>query len=63
MRRLIGYAITSVCRMALLCVLGIRRPTSIQREQDSFTSRLDRVPERQRKGLSIPSPTFPIGEL
>jgi hypothetical protein len=96
MRRLIGTAITTACRLALRAGLGLRLPAAHIRQHDLIKNReyaaakvreamddtaywmdeLHRLDDaidaagadlaqmhQQRKGLSVPSPTSPLGDL
>ncbi len=96
MRRVIGTAITSACRLALRASLGLRLPAVRIRQHDLIKKReyasekvresldttaywmdelhrLDDAIEaagadlaqirQQRKGLSVPSPTSPLGDF
>lgn len=96
MRRLIGTAIISACRLVLRAGLGLRLPAAKIRQHDLIKNRdyaaakvreamddtaywmdeLHRLDDaidaagadlaqmhQQRKGLSVPSPTSPLGDL
>jgi len=60
MRRLIGTAIRSACRVALLIGLGVRRPAASIRQHDLLAER-ERIADQVRQSIEQ-APSL-IGEL